>query len=119
MATPINTRIYKPPQGAFKSEQRAWGSIRLALSAGQKKILALAVGVALVAGLAATQLVAGRIDTAQARARQLQEANATISNENVRLLATRAQLASKAHITALAERKLRLFEPVKGQVHRM
>ncbi len=119
MATQINTRAYRPPQMAFKSEPRTWGCIRLALSAGQKKILAIAVGVGLVTGLAATQMVAGRIDAAQVRAQQLQVANATISNENVRLLAARAQLASKTHITALAERKLRLFEPVKGQVHRM
>ncbi len=119
MATQINTRVYRPPPMAIKSEPRAWGSIRLVLSAGQKRMLAIAVGVALVAGLAATQMVAGRIDAAQTRAQQVQAANATISNENVRLLATRAQLASKTHITALAERKLRLFEPVKGQVHRM
>ena len=119
MAMPTNTRVYRPSQLALKSEQRAWGSIRLALSSGQKKILAIAVGVGLVAGLAATQLVAGHIDSALARVQQLQAANATISNENVRLLAARAQLASKTHIMALAERKLRLFEPVKGQVHRM
>ena len=119
MATQINTRVYRSPQMAFKSEPRAWSSIRLALSAGQKKILAIAVGLALVAGLAATQMVAGRIEAAQAKAQRLQATNATVSNENVRLLAARAQLASKTHITALVERKLRLFEPVKGQVHRM
>lgn len=119
MAAPINTRVYRPPQMAFKSERRSWSYLRLTLSAGQKKMLGFAALIVLVIGLAAPQLIAGRIDAAQARVQHLQAANATISTEHVRLLATRAQLTSKDHITALAERKLRLFEPVKGQVHRM
>ena len=53
------------------------------------------------------------------RTQQLQARNITVANKNIRLLATRAQLASKTHILALAERKLNLFEPDKGQVRRM
>ncbi len=49
----------------------------------------------------------------------MQARNITVANENIRLLATRAQLASKTHIVSLAERKLNLFEPDKGQVRRM
>lgn len=115
----MNTRIYKPAQMAFQSEERKTPVIRLQLSGGQKRLLAIVAGMGLVAILAAGQFIAGRIVAAEAIIEHLQSVNGTLANENVRLLAARAQLSSKAHVAALVERKLRLFEPLKGQVHRM
>ncbi len=98
--------------------RRAIPHLRIALGREQRRVLSVAAGIALMA-LAITHHVHGRISDALERSEQLQARNITVANENIRLLATRAQLASKTRITSLAERKLNLFEPDKGQVRRM
>jgi cell division protein FtsL len=119
MGMQINTRTYRPAQMAYRSERSKLSGLQVTLSSGQKKILAVFVGVFVMTMLVVAGLIAGRIDTIEARVQQMQATNIALVNEHVRLLASRAQLSSKDHITALAERKLHLFEPVKGQVHRM
>lgn len=119
MGTQINTRTYRPAQIAYRSERGKLPGLQVTLSSGQKKILAAFASMVVLTMLVVAGLIAGRIDTIEARVQQLQVANIALANEHVRLLASRAQLSSKDHITALAERKLHLFEPVKGQVHRM
>ncbi|MCL2790565.1 MAG: hypothetical protein FWD79_07960 [Desulfobulbus sp.] len=76
-------------------------------------------GVALVLGLALTQVFRGQVVDMQAKTEQLRARNTAIANENVRLLAARAQVASKTQVAALARTKLQLFEPDQGQVRRM
>ena len=77
------------------------------------------VAIALITGLAITQFFHGQVQNTRTSVMQLQGKNAVIGNENMRLLATRAQLASKTKIVSHAGVKLHLFEPGKGQVHRM
>ncbi len=119
MASTVNIRTYRPQQLSVRESQRAVPHLRIALGREQRRVLTVAAGIALMAGLAITQLLHGRISDALERSQQLQARNITVANENIRLLATRAQLASKTHIVSLAERKLNLFEPDKGQVRRM
>ena len=119
MASSVNIRTYRPQQLAVRESRRAFPRLRIALSRDERRVLIVAAGLALMAGLAITQLFHGRINDTMERTQQLQARNITVANENIRLLATRAQLASKTQILALAERKLNLFEPDKGQVRRM
>ena len=112
-------RNYRLQQTTLKAGRRKVPLFNLVLSREERNILAIIVAVALVTGLAITQFFHGQVVDTKARALQLQSKNSAISNENVRLLATRAQLASKLHIVSYARAKLNLFEPEKGQVHRM
>ena len=121
MSLSMHVRTYRPPQVVLsrakvrrRSEMSAFR-----LPGGQGKMLAAMAGVALVMGLALTQIFHGQMVDMQARAEQLQSRNTTIANENVRLLAARAQVASKTQVAALAKTKLKLFEPDHGQVRRM
>jgi hypothetical protein len=75
--------------------------------------------IVLVAGLTITQFIHGQMVDMRSRAEKVRILNTNISNENVRLLSVRAQLASRAQIVTIAGKKLNLFEPGQGQVHRM
>ena len=120
MMTNVSVRTYRPrQQAALRDSRREKPRGGLRLSGEVRKYLAIMVAVALVVGLVITQLFYGQMMDMRARAEQLRGLNASVSNENVRLLAFRAQLASKSHVVALASTKLNLHEPDKGQVRRM
>jgi hypothetical protein len=95
MASSVNIRTYRPQQLAVRESRRAFPRLRIALSRDERRVLIVAAGLALMAGLAITQLFHGRINDTMERTQQLQARNNTVANENIRLLATRAQLASK------------------------
>ena len=82
-------------------------------------MMAIIAAIAVVLGLATTHFLHGQVLNTKTKVMQLQSSNSAIANENVRLLATRAQLASKNKIVSHAGAKLNLFEPEKGQVHRL
>lgn len=116
----VSVRTYKPRQQLFSKEKpRKRFQFPLHLSVEQGKIIGVVFAVALVISLALTQFFHGQLSSMQAQAEILQARNNTIANENIRLLASRAQVASKTHIAALAKTKLKLFEPDQGQVRRM
>ena len=120
MTPNVSVRTYRPRQQAsLREERQANPRFNACLSGETRKYIAVVVAVALVAGLAITQFFYGQMMDMRARAEQLRGQNASIYNENVRLLASRAQLASKTHVVAIAGTKLNLFEPDKGQVRRM
>lgn len=120
MTPNVSVRTYRPRQQAsIREERQANPRFNTCLSGETRKYIAVVVAVALVAGLAITQFFYGQMMDMRARAEQLRGQNASIYNENVRLLAFRAQLASKTHVVAIAGTKLNLFEPDKGQVRRM
>lgn len=120
MTPNVSVRTYRPRQQAsLREERQANPRFNVCLSGETRKYIAVVVVVALVAGLAITQFFYGQMMDMRARAEQLRGQNASIYNENVRLLAFRAQLASKTHVVAIAGTKLNLFEPDKGQVRRM
>jgi Tfp pilus assembly protein PilO len=73
------------------------------------------LAVALVIGLTFTHILHGQISTLSAQAEQLRADNKSTANENVRLLAARAQLTSKTHVAALAGTKLNLLNLIKGR----
>jgi hypothetical protein len=119
MISNVHVRSYRPPQISLRTDCRKVSRFTLALSGEQRKIVAVMVVGALIAGLAITHFFSLCAQDAKVRVEQLQTLNTTVGNENVRLLATRAQLASKNHVVALAGVKLNLFVPEKTQVHRM
>jgi len=120
MSPNVRVRAYRPRQLALskaKARQRSWIAFRV--PGEQGKMLAAMAGVAVVLGLALTQVFHGQVVDMQAAAEQLRARNTAIANENVRLLAARAQVASKTQIASLAKTRLKLFEPDQGQVRRM
>jgi cell division protein FtsL len=121
MAPNVSVRTYKPRQQTFshKKNNQTRSRFTLSFSSGQGKVMAALLAVTVVTGLGLTQFFHGQISDMRARAEQLRAKNASTANENVRLLAGRAQLASKTQVAALAATKLNLFEPDKGQVRRM
>lgn len=120
MSSSMRVRTYRPCQVVLsKARTRKRSGFAFCLSGEQGKILAVMAGVALVLGLALTQVFRGQVVDMQAKTEQLRARNTAIANENVRLLAARAQVASKTQVAALARTKLQLFEPDQGQVRRM
>lgn len=120
MTRNMSVRTYRPQQRVFAKEapRKRLRSAQF-LSVEQGKMLAVVGAAALVIGLVMTQFFHGHIERMQVKAEQLRSSNAAIAYENVRLLASRAQVASKTQVTALAKTKLKLFEPDQGQVRRM
>lgn len=115
-----SVRVYRPRQQTFsKEKRRSQPRNGLKLADTQVRFIAVLAAAAVVMGLLLTQCIHGQIVDMQLKAEQLRVKNTSIANENVRLLATRAQLTSKTQVAALAGTKLNLFEPDKGQVRRM
>jgi hypothetical protein len=120
MVPNVSVRTYKPRQQVFsKDKRRQQPRPTPIFLSEQGKVVAVLLAVALVAGLALTQLFYGQVVVMCAKAEQLRAKNTSTANENVRLLAARAQVTSKTQVAALAATKLNLFEPDKGQVRRM
>lgn len=120
MTPNISVRRYRPRQQVFgKAKTRGHKRFTLHLPVEQAKIFGVVMAAALVFSLGLTQFFHSRIADMQAGAEQLRARNTAIANENVRLLAARAQVASKTQVAALAKNKLQLFEPDQGQVRRM
>lgn len=119
MRAGVNVRSYRPVQVSFRSAKPAAPRMSLNLSSAQRKWLCLMVGSALVIGVTGTQFFHGRMVEMRTNAEKVRTVNGHISTENIRLLSMRAQLTSKDHIVALAGKKLNLFEPGQGQLHRM
>ena len=119
MASNVNIRSYRRQQVSLKAGRRKLFLAKITISTETQKVMAIMVAIALITGLAITQFFHGQVQNTRTSVMQLQGKNAVIGNENMRLLATRAQLASKTKIVLHAGIKLHLFEPEKGQVHRM
>lgn len=116
----VSVRTYRPRQmAAMREEQVEQSRNPLRLSGALRRFAVAACLVALVAGLVITQLFYGQMMEMRAKAEQLQGANTRIYNQNVSLLAQRAQLSSKDRVLAVAGIRLQLFEPDQRQVRRM
>ena len=116
----IHVRVYRPRQVMLAMDEprhKKRGSALL--SANQCKLLGLLAVAACIGGLALTHVIQVRVADLRAKADQLQTSFNAIAEENKRLVATEAQVASKTQVVALAKRKLKLCEPDHGQVRRM
>lgn len=115
-----NVRAYRPRQVMFANKKPENHSPGASLpSSNQCKLLALTAAAALIISLGLMQYLHCRIGELRAGIDRLQARNSIISQENTRLEAIGAQVASRTQVVALAKRKLKLFEPDHGQVHRM
>ena len=115
----VQIRNYRQKQAASTSKLRNLSPADISLRSQQMKILIGSVALAVVMGSIMTHGLYGRILASQERVQQLRAEHNVIATKNMQLLAVRAQLTSRTHVLALAEKKLKLFEPEKGQVHRM
>jgi hypothetical protein len=114
-----SVRVYRPRQQALSRDKRRQQPWSIKLSSAQARFVTVLAAAAMVMGLLVTQCIHGQIVDLQVKAEQLRTKNTSTTNENVRLLAARAQLTSKMQVAALAGTRLNLFEPEKGQVRRM
>jgi hypothetical protein len=115
-----NVRAYRPRQIMRANVKPEINARRASLpSPNQCKLLALMAAAALMISLGLMQYLQVRIVELRARIDQLQASNIAISRENTRIEAIGAQVASRTQVVALAKKKLKLFEPDHGQVHRM
>lgn len=116
----IQVRVYRPRQIMFDSDKprsRQRGSALL--SANHCKLLGLLAVAACIGGLALTHVLHAKVANLRTKADQLQASYSAFVEENKRLVATEAQLASKTQVVMLATKKLKLYEPGQGQVRRM
>jgi hypothetical protein len=116
----VTVHTYKPRQVIFvKENQRIVSRNGASRSPNYLKLFLLVVAT-LSVGYGTTHALHCRVVTLQSRIDALKTSNAGIVDENQRLMATDAQLGSKTMVIALlAKRKLRLLEPVQGQVQRV
>lgn len=120
MALQVNARSYRPQAVSLRAGRRTAPSrFSIIFSGEQWKPVAILIAISLVAGLTIAHFFHGKLVDMRAKAEQLRIVNTAIGNENVRLLATRAQLSSKTYIVSRVGARLNLFEPEKGQLHRM
>lgn len=119
MIPSVQIRNYRQRQAACTSKRQGLPKITINLRSYQMKILLAGAALAVVMGSIMTHGLYGRILASQERVQQLRAEHNVIATKNMQLLAARAQLTSRTHVLALAEKKLKLFEPEKGQVHRM
>ncbi|NLX18483.1 MAG: hypothetical protein GXY53_04260 [Desulfobulbus sp.] len=120
MSPTVGVQTFKPRQQIFNQDRtQATSQFRGLLSIVQTRVFAAGAVAALVLGIGITQMIQTMTNDLQQRATQLRAGNIAVADENVRLLATRAQLSSKAQVVALAGTKLHLFEPDQKQVRRM
>ncbi|MFP7755092.1 hypothetical protein ACLG6S_10670 [Thermodesulfobacteriota bacterium B35] len=119
MLTNMNVRTFRPQVSPLGTRQRvsrrrgqAW-SPELLQRVG---IYALAT---VVVVMAAGQLLQWRIASAADQVRALEQVRAGLGSTHVNLLATRAKLASRQRVEAVAAVKFGLYAPKKNQVHRL
>ena len=120
MRPKIDVPVYRPRQKLLAKEKSQKNTQGCAfLPRPQWKQLSLMVVVALVIGLGLTQFFHVRMLELQAKVGQIQVRISVIAAENQRLVNADVQVTSTTQVVALAERKLKLFEPNKEQVRRM
>ena len=120
MTPQVNVRVYRPRQQMLsKAAPQKRSHFAHTLSGRQSRVIAGLLAVSLVVGLAVTQCIHGLMTTMHAKAEQVRTSNMAVADENMRLLATRAQMASRTQVVTLAKAKLNLIEPDQRQVRRM
>lgn len=120
MLSNVSVRTFKPRQQVFSKEPPQNRSrLYCKFSVASAKILAIVSVTIVVLGVGLTQIIQGKMIALQGMAEQLRTSNTVVADENVRLLAIRAQLSSKDQVVVLAKTKLHLFEPDQRQVRRM
>lgn len=120
MMPSANVRVYRPRQLiSVKKKPRRKQPFHLArLSPRQCKKLGVLAMAALVIGVGLTQFLHTRIVELQTKFDQLQSSHTAIADETNRLVSAGSR-ASKPQVIAMAQKKLKLFEPYPGQVRRM
>ncbi len=81
------------------------------------RLVAIILFTGIVVVFSAGRFMHGRIESAAGRIEQLQSVNFRAGNENIRLLAARAQLASRENVVKQAAERFQLMVPGKGQIH--
>ncbi len=117
MLTNMNVRSYRPQTTPVGVRQRV-SRTGTAWSPELVQRLGLRLLVILVLVMAAGQFMQWRISTVSEQVNQLEQVRSELGASHITLLATRAKLASRQRIQAVAAVKFGLRVPQKGQVHR-
>lgn len=118
--TQIRSYRYSCTQTSRPQIHLAGSWLRLFSLNGQQRTAVLVLAVfACCAGLLSSFSLHARTTAVQSANAQIQQQNAALYDENIRLLSARAQLSSKERISKIAGTRLQLFEPTADQVQRM
>ncbi|HFQ89066.1 MAG TPA: hypothetical protein ENK27_03225 [Desulfobulbus sp.] len=118
MMTNMNVRSYRPQTAPVGVRQRVARGSGRAWSAELVQRMGLWLLAILVVVLAAGQFMQWRIAAVSEQLDQLEKVRSELGSSHVDLLATRAKLASRQRVEAVAAVKFGLLEPTRGQVHR-
>lgn len=114
-----STRTFRAPVANLRIRQRV-SSAREEISSEKlvrPMVMILLVTIGVVFSM--NQFLNWRIDNIGGTLDQLQALRRNAGSENMSLLAARARLMSTSHIEAVAEARLQLYLPEKGQLHRL
>lgn len=115
---PVHT--FRPRQVDLVGQRSAMrAGSPLLMSARQWTRLAVLTVAAVVLCLGLSQFLQGKTALLAAKIEQLHLEHAELARTNMRLLATNLELSSKSSLAALTRNKVRLFDPVRGQVRRI
>ncbi len=115
MITGFSSKLFRP-QTVIGIRQNV--AVRAVPEVSQRliRLAAVIIFTGIVVVFSAGRFMHGRIESAAGRIEQLQAVRSRVGNENIRLLAARAQLASEKNVVKEAAQRFQLMVPVKGQI---
>ncbi|BCO09696.1 hypothetical protein GF1_20720 [Desulfolithobacter dissulfuricans] len=119
MTPGMNIRVYRPGPVHLGMRQQVSSRSDELLPRRLHRPVAIVVVLGFVAALGAGQLMQWRTGSALRVMEQQQSRRVELGEENIRLLASRAKLASRQYVEAVAAVRFDLHAPGKNQVHRV
>ncbi len=116
MITGFSSKLFRP-QTVIGMRQHV--TVRVVPEVSQRliRLVTVIIFAGIVVVFSVGQFMHGRIESAAVRIEQLQAVRSRAGNENIGLLAARAQLASEKNVIKQASQRFQLMIPGKGQIH--
>lgn len=119
MIAGITSKTIRPHAAAIGLRQNVAVRSDSVMSKRLARIVALVIGVSLLAVFAFSQLMHWHVASTMERLSELQSVRNTYGSENIALLAARAELTSKEYVLEQAGKRYHLFVPQKNQIRRL
>ena len=119
MIAEINSRMFRPHAVNVGMRQQVASRTSKGMSKRMAKMVTLIICVSLFVVFAFSQVMHWQIVASSNKLEEMKSARRAISNKNIELLATRAQLTSKQFVEEKAREKFQLFMPKRNQIRRL
>ncbi len=116
MITGISSKFFRP-QTVIGMRQHVTARSVPEVSPRLLRLVMIILFTVIVVVFSVGQFMHGRIESAAGRIEQLQSVSSRAVNENIRLLAARAQLTSRKNVVKQAMQRFQLMVPGKGQIY--